>query len=68
MAQIDIRFLQEVDKKIGNLNSLSTTDKGNVVAAINEVLAKLNERLVGLEITTPEDFSNMLDDVFDVNP
>lgn len=51
-AETDI---DNIETAIGTLSSLTTTEKGNLVGAINEVLAKVTEATTASEIKIEED-------------
>lgn len=53
-------LIDAVDLKIGNLSDLSTTDKSNLVAAINEVLTTLSTNIGNLSDLTTTDKTNIV--------
>lgn len=48
------KFLENIQKEIGNLSSLATTDKSDIVSALNEVAQKANLAYVKPPLGIPE--------------
>lgn len=49
-------YVDAIDTKIGDLSILDTTDKTDVVTAINETLA-------AIEVATDDEFNEMLEEI-----
>lgn len=47
--------IDNIEDAIGTLSSLTTTEKGNLVGAINEVLQKITDAATAAEVTIEED-------------
>ncbi len=55
--------LSELQKQIGNINELVTTNKGNVVDAINEV-AEVIKPLIEYSFATDQDIDDIIDGIY----
>ena len=68
--EIDDKILDIVNEIIGNLSDLTTTDKSNVVAAINEVKSDVDntdEKIGDLDSLTTTDKTDLVSAVNEVN-